>query len=218
MRKLILFSLLSILCLASEVQAQLQKGTGYLGASISFTGQNGKNDYEPDGEHKLSTFAVAPTLRFGRFAKDNVMLGIGLTPNFYFLRSKSEFMNTESKTGVNNFSVTLNPYIRNYKSLSSKWAIFLHSGINLGYLRLKNSYDDNSKYENGYTIGVNLTPGITYWFNPKFSLEADVNVFSFGVNYTNFLNTNAFGISSGISTSLQQYFGVRASWYFQKTN
>jgi hypothetical protein len=218
MKKLILFSALCMLCRAGELRAQLQKGTKYAGATVSFSGQNGQNDFKPDGKFKANTFGINPGVQFGKFVKDNVMLGVGLGTNLFFQRYKNEIFETESETGVNSIGVTLNPYIRNYKSLSPKWAIFLHSGLSVSYLRHKDFENDNAVYENGYSVGIALTPGISYWFSPRFSLESDVNVFSLGVNYTDFRDKNDFGFSAGISSSVPNYFGVRASWYLQKAN
>ena len=218
MKKLILFSSIGFLCLVGEVHAQLVKGTKYLGATVSFYGQNNNADYPQGDKFTYHNFAVNPSLRFGKFVKDNVMLGLDLSPGLALQRNKNRLFETEVKSGTNLMTLGLNPYIRNYKSLSSKWAIYLHSSLNLSYLRLKNFDGDQTDYENGYSVGFSVRPGVSYWFSPRFALEADVNVLSLGVNYTDFNGNNTFGVSTGINTSLQQYFGIRASWYFQKAN
>ncbi|SKB56098.1 outer membrane beta-barrel protein [Dyadobacter psychrophilus] len=218
MRKLILFSSIGILCLVGEVQAQLQKGTRYWGATISSNGEASNQKYYADYKSNAKYANIYPSLRTGWFFRDNTMFGVDLSPSISFSRSKNNLSGTESKYEYNGIAVNLTPYIRKYKSLSPKWLLYVHSGVNLSYVRTKNTNSDESEFKNGYGAGLNIVPGVAFRLTPRFWLESDVSVFNLNLSYVNFNDNNSVNFQTGLRSDIQQYFTVRAAWYIQKSN
>ena len=218
MRKLILFSSLGIMCLIGEVQAQLQKGTRYWGATITSSGEAISQKYDSPYKSDTKISNIYPSLRTGWVFRDNTMFGIDLSPSISFSRSKNNLVGTEIKSGYNAVAVNVSPYIRRYKSLSSKWLLYVHSGVNLSYVRSKDFQGDESQFENGYGIGLGIVPGVAYRLTPRFWLESDVSVFNLNLSYLNFNDNNSVNFQTGLRSEIQQYFTLRAAWYIQKSN
>jgi len=217
MRKLILFSSFGILCLIGGAQAQLQKGTRYWGATITSNGEAINQKYYADYKSDSKYTNIYPSVRTGWFFKDNSMFGIALSPSISFSRSKNNLSGAESKYKYSAVAVNLSPYIRKYKSLSPKWLLYVHSGLNLSYVRSKNTSVENDS-ENGYGAGVYIVPGVAYRLTPRFWLESDVSVFNLNLSYLNFNDNNGVSFQTGLRSEIQQYFTVRAAWYIQKSN
>lgn len=218
MKKLILLASLGMLCVAGQVHAQLGKGTRYWGTTVNFNGNHQKSDYTADEQYKNNSLDINPTLTTGWFIADNRMFGLSLTANLSFYKNKSQYFGTEQTSNESDLAFALSPFIRYYKSINPKWALFLDTGLNLAYLRTKEYNGGTYNYENGYFTGIFVEPGISYWITPRFSLESNINVLYLALNYTNMDDVNRVSLSSNISTSLTQYFGIRASWYLQKAN
>ena len=218
MRKLILFSSLGIMCLIGEVQAQLQKVTRYWGATITSSGEAISQKYDSPYKSDTKISNIYPSLRTGWVFRENTMFGIGLSPSISFSRSKNNLVGTEIKSGYNAVAVNVSPYIRRYKSLSSKWLLYVHSGVNLSYVRSKDFQGDDSQFENGYGIGLGIVPGVAYRLTPRFWLESDVSVFNLNLSYLNFNDNNSVNFQTGLRSEIQQYFTLRAAWYIQKSN
>jgi hypothetical protein len=215
MKKLFLMSLLGGICLAGSANAQLQKGTRYWGATITGNGDHNRYEYPQNADWKGNVLNVTPSVQAGWFIGDNKMFGLRLSPSLSLYRNKNDGPSGEYKSGGHTMAINLAPFLRHYKSLSPKWAIYLHSAVNLAYLRSKNFDDDDKRFENGYSGGIYLNPGVSFWVTPRFSLESDINVLSLNLNYTHFNDDNTFNFNTGITSSISQYFGIRASWYLQ---
>jgi hypothetical protein len=215
MKKLFLVGLLGAIFLAGKANAQLQKGTRHWGATINFNGDNSRYDYAPDADYKNNILNATPSIQAGWFTKDNKMVGVRLTTSLSWFRGKNVGSGFENKSGTNLMAINLSPFIRHYKSLSPKWAIFLHSAANLAYIRSKSFTGDDKDHDNGYSAGVYINPGISYWITPRFSVESDINVLSLGASYSHYNDTNNITFNTGVTSSISQYFGIRASWYLQ---
>ena len=222
MKKNLLLGILGYLCLSVPVKAQLQKGTKYVAATISSTG-NGQHykDRKDNSSGKINQISVNPSFQFGKFISDNKMIGVGAGANLNFIKQKST-TTFHSDTYKNNYAAyTLSPYIRHYKPLNTKWAIFLNSSVNLSYLHSKRDIWDYDIWlrdvkRDGYSAGITINPGISYWISPRFALESDINLLSLGVTYQDFDKVKSFTFRSVATSNLTSYFSVRASWYLQK--
>ncbi|TLV01060.1 hypothetical protein [Dyadobacter luticola] len=214
MKKLFLMLLLGSFWPTDDVQAQLQKGSRYWGATIGFNGDHAKSEYTPRFSSNNNQFRVSPSLQAGWFFKDNTMFGLRAMSSLSWFKNVSENPGQDYKSGIRNGNVSLSPFIRNYKSLSPKWAIFLHSGVNLSYIWSGVTMDEFDGTDTGYGASIYANPGIVYWFTPRFALESDLNLLSVSLGYTH-LNGNDFNFSAGVTSSITSYFGLRASWYLQ---
>lgn len=214
MKKTLLIGFLSLLWFITPVKAQLEKGTKYLGGTISFGGSNYKPSNESEPESNQNSFN--PSFQIGKMIGTNRMIGLEAGAFWSFVRYKYSMSGTEVKSGNNQSIYRLSPFVRQYKSINAKFAIFLHTALDLSYLRMKSLDDEKDEIDNGHEIALRISPGIAYWITPRFALESDINLFSLGVGYQNFLDRKSVNFNSAITTSLPSYFSVRASWYFQK--
>ena len=220
MKKHFLLLLPGMLLLAGKAEAQFEKGTKHWGATISLGGSlqthKAGDDY---GTAKFNDHSLSPAIQFGKFTRDNTMLGLRFSPYFNFNKRSREDTNSDYEANDNYMSFTLSPFIRRYKSLNPKWALFLQPGLNFSYIRSASKSANGEKdHDDGFAAGAYILPGIVYRVTPRFALEADVNVLSFNLLYSNFPSSNSFGFSAGVTSNIQQYFRIRASWYLTKSN
>lgn len=215
MKKFILIVLLCLTGLNAQVHAQLQKGTKLLAGTLNFTGIHAHRKDPPNSPSGNGYFAIYPSVQAGWFTRDNRLIGLGLGSSLYFLHTKTELSSETYRGGLNNLSVSLSPFIRQYKSLSPKWALFLHSNTNFSYLRVTNFQNTAKDLDTGFDVGLQINPGVSYWFSPRFALESDINLLSLGFKYQHLQDVNALSFNSGVTTGLSNYFLLRASWYIQ---
>lgn len=206
-----------MLLLAGTTKAQFQKGTVHFGATISAEGtgthsKGNSTDYK-SGNHNLS-----PSIQMGWLLKDNRMFGLRLGSTMMLRSSKFKDSGPFSRFTDNTYSLNFSPFIRHYKTINDKWALFLDSGLEGSYSWSVRKGEDLSEKANGYGVGLYVQPGITYRISPRFALETDLQLLSLAVGYTNFKKTEGFNFNAGITSGIGNYFGVRAAWYLQKSN
>jgi hypothetical protein len=149
------------------------------------------------------------------------MIGVGAGANLNLIKQKY-LLPYEGDADKSNYAAyTLSPYIRHYKPLNTKWALFLNSSVNLSYLHSNRDIWDYDIWlrnvkRDGYSAGITVNPGISYWISPRFALESDINLLSLGVTYQDFNKVKNFTFRSVATSNLTSYFSVRASWYLQK--
>jgi hypothetical protein len=217
MKKLFLLLLPGMLFLAGSAEAQFEKGTKHWGGTISAVGSFSDFESHESIDSKTNSHTISPAVQFGKFIKDNTMFGVRLTPSFNFYKSDLTGPNLEREFKNNSMTINLSPFIRRYKFLSEKWAIFIQPGLNLAYVHAKTlSEEDNTT--NGYGAGIYIFPGIVYRVSPRFALESDLNVLSLNLNYLKMDDWHNFYFNAGATSNIQSYFGLRASWYLAKSN
>jgi hypothetical protein len=221
MKKLFLLLLPGMLFLAGTAEAQLQKGTTHFGATISADGSGAKIKTPPSPTqytNKVSSHNIAPSIQAGWMIRDNRMFGLRLGSEISLKNTKFQDVGPFYKIYTNSYSLSLSPFIRQYKPINAKWALFLQSGVEGSYIWSKFKVDDGTEKNDGYRVGLYVLPGITYWVSPRFAIESDLRLLSLAVNYTDFLESNTFNFNAGITSGINSYFGVRAAWYLQKSN
>ncbi|GLU51753.1 hypothetical protein [Dyadobacter frigoris] len=217
MKKTLLIGLTAFIGFVMPVKAQLQKGTKYVAATINFNGSHlAIDNLSSPGDTKYNTFNLNPSFQFGKFVSENKMIGIGIGTNLIFQKVKDTYSGQESEYMNNSLRYNISPYIRHYKSLSPKWAVFLNSSVVLSYIHFKSTYNGEPRKTDGYSAGLQLTPGISYWITPRFALETDLNFLSLAAGYQQYPTSKSLYFNSAVTTNLTSYFSVRASWYLQK--
>jgi hypothetical protein len=214
MKKYLLLAVLGYLSVYNPVHAQLEKGTGYLGATIGISGSNNSQTSLSNSKYSNARLGITPSLSLGKFLKDNFLLGINVGTGI----DVSTIKHNDQKTNINNMSYYISPFIRNYKTIGnkSKWAVFLTSSADFALSKHKNKSIFTTTKTSGFSSGLSVKPGIAYWITPRFSLESDINLLSLEAGYSSFEESNSFYLRSGITSSLNGYFSVRAAWYIQK--
>jgi hypothetical protein len=225
MKKLFLMSLLGLICLASEVHAQLQKGTGYVGGTVKFNGEASRNEDKSDADvaGKAGSHWVTPELQLGKFIGEHTMLGIGVKYSLAINRSSYNPGGYKS-VGTSN-SVFLLPFIRQYKSLGKNWSVFLHGeiGPQFEWLKTKETNDAETRTikHDRWRYGVNIQPGIVYVF-PKsgWAVEGYASILSLNATYLPFKDKvgSYFVLNTGISTGFPSFFTLRVAKYISSKN
>lgn len=217
MKKLSLLFLAGMLFLVGSARAQLQKGTMHWGAAIAADGSLSHSKVLPNVDYKANAHNLSPSIQTGWMFKDNKMFGLRLGSTLTFGKTTSGLADQLEYTNTLG-SLTLSPFVRHYKMINSKLAIFLQTGAEGTYYWSKSKSPDDSNHDSGFGAGLYLLPGITYFVSPRFAIESDLSLLSLGVSYSDFANWKNFNFNAGIRSSIDSYFGIRASWYLQKSN
>jgi hypothetical protein len=166
MKRVLLLSLL----VASSYYAQSQtKGTNAIGLGISLQTKKSEGDYDlynPD--RKLQSYSLI----YGRFAKDNVR--IGLSANYLYAKdSYSTFTSlTEGYGG--------NAHYQKYFPLLKKFYAFASGNAGYQYTSVTNRGSNDSD-NNTHQVSLEANGGAAYFLSKRFLLEA--NLLSAGVSY-----------------------------------
>lgn len=216
MKKILLICLCGWFYPADDVHAQVSQGTGFVGATISFNTVGQKNNNNDAAISREASINAAPSFQVGHFIRENQMIGVGVGSNLQFATYKSEFNGSENKTQVSDVLLSLSPYFRQYKTLGTKWALFLQASASGSYRMFTAKGLTEKNKENGFGAGLQVLPGITYRITPRFALESDINLLSLGVNFNRFDKNNNFSFASIATSSLTNYFSIRAAWYIQR--
>lgn len=189
MKKVLLAGAIALFGLSN---AQIAKGTAYLSGSVGYSQEESNN-----GNYKDENFNVLPTV--GYFVGTNLAVGLGVG----YETSKVTDITTATifpgVTGVNTEitkkpAFVVAPFVRKYWTLGDKLYIFgqLAVPMKFGKTETENttvitsgsSVDTNSvSTEAKYTqIGVTVKPGLDYFLNKNWSIEATIGEFGYS-NY-----------------------------------
>ncbi|WP_172278506.1 outer membrane beta-barrel protein [Chryseobacterium sp. LAM-KRS1] len=189
MKKLLLASAIALFGLSN---AQIAKGTTYLSGSVGYSQEESNN-----GNLKKENFNVLPTV--GYFVNTNLAIGLGVG-----YQTEKTTATTTTTTILNTTTVSENitkkpafvvaPFVRKYWTLSEKLYIFgqLAVPMEFGKTKLENNsvstsgnttVSNSTSSEAKYTqIGVTVKPGLDYFLNKNWSIEATIGEFGYN-NY-----------------------------------
>lgn len=155
------------------VNAQISKGSTFLGGSVNFNASSTEDDAIPSNENKINEWGIRP--QFGKAIATNKILGIFLN----FAGSTNEYMNSsftsdKRKVEGNNYGGGI--FYRQYYPISNRFYLFGDGslGVNFGKSEatLNNAITNEQKYT-GLRLGV--TPGISFAISNKLHIEAAMN-------------------------------------------
>jgi hypothetical protein len=192
--------------LISTCLAQTNQGSVLLGGSINFSSYNEsrKDDFHSI-ESKTTNFNISPTV--GYFVANRVAVGSSVG----YIYSLSKYNSDMLVRGMG-FSVA--PFVRYYKLLGDKAAIFGSASVNYARYTAKGSnvHQDFTKtpYKRTDTdYGAAFTPGLTYFVSSKIGLEATLGSIGFGKEQVNYQDGNYHTEST--STDFRAQFGLSHS-------
>lgn len=203
MKQRFLLSLVFVFTFIAATQAQIGKGSMWLGGSIGFS--QSKSDFGTN--QKMESFNVSPAV--GKAIKENIIAGVRLG------YSKSTSKNTNSPESYYN-STTENYgggiFIRQYVPVVSRLYIF--GEATASYAASKQTRDElhsNIKVNTetkGWSTSLGFTPGVSYGVTRKLQLETGFNSLfsmSYGKSKLKYPNSpsaskqTSEGFSAGIS-------------------
>lgn len=188
MKKLLLASAIALFGLSN---AQIAKGTTYLSGSVGYSQVETNN-----GNNKTENFNVLPTV--GYFVGTNLAVGLGVG---YQTEKTTDITtitmpNTTSVTTdeVKKPAFVVAPFVRKYWTLSDKLYIFGQLAVPMQFG--KTETESSTVVTNGNTtattststeakytqVGVTVKPGLDYFLNKNWSIEATIGEFGYN-NY-----------------------------------
>lgn len=188
MKKLLLASAIALFGLSN---AQIAKGTAYLSGSVGYSQEETNN-----GNNKVENFNVLPTV--GYFVGTNLAVGVGVgyqTEKTTDITT-STVLNTTAVTTdeVKKPAFVVAPFVRKYWTLSDKLYIFGQLAVPMQFG--KTETESSTVVTNGNTtstsststeakytqVGVTVKPGLDYFLNKNWSIEATFGEFGYN-NY-----------------------------------
>ncbi len=187
MKKLML---VGALALFAAVKAQVSTSTeGFAQGSTFITGAVGFAS-ESIAEEKTSGFTIAPSV--GYFVTPNIAIGAKLG----YTSLKNEEGSYEETTDL----LTAGVFGRYYWMPASKFSIFAELGADYRSLTEDDNTISNEYKSNGFAI--QLAPGMNYFLNNNFALEAKVGVLGYSSDkpdYTGAEATDNFNIGLNLN-------------------
>ncbi|AZA89612.1 Uncharacterised protein [Chryseobacterium nakagawai] len=186
MKKVLLAGAVALFGLSN---AQIAKGTTYLSGQVSYSQTEDNND-----NSKVESIKVLPTV--GYFVNTNLAVGLGLGykngKNTDTTTSPSGATVTEIETSKPAFVVA--PFVRKYWTLADKLYIFgqLEVPMEFGQNKVEGTSTTTNagsttvtsvSTKNNYTsIGVNVKPGLDYFLNKNWTIEATIGEFGYNTS------------------------------------
>ncbi|RQO40767.1 opacity protein [Chryseobacterium sp. KBW03] len=188
MKKILLAGAVALFGLSN---AQIAKGTTYLSGSVEYSQKETNN-----GNDKKENFNVLPTV--GYFVNTNLAVGLGI--GYQTEKNTTTTTATLGNTTIVNENVTktpafvVAPFVRKYWTLSDKLYFFGQLAVPMqfgktetetssvattGNTVVSNSTSTEAKYTK---IGVTVKPGLDYFLNKNWSIEATIGEFGYS-NY-----------------------------------
>lgn len=184
MKKILLAGAVALFGLSN---AQIAKGTTYLSGSVGYSQEETNN-----GNDKKENFNVLPTV--GYFVNTNLAIGLGVGYQTEKNTLTSTVGNTVSESVTKQPAFVVAPFVRKYWTLSDKLYFFgqlavpmqfgkteteTNSVTTVGNTVVTNSTSTEAKYTK---IGVTVKPGLDYFLNKNWSIEATIGEFGYS-NY-----------------------------------
>ncbi|KFF21825.1 outer membrane beta-barrel protein [Chryseobacterium sp. JM1] len=211
MKKLVLAGAIALFGLSN---AQIAKGTTYISGQVGYSQKENNND-----DSKVESFKVLPTV--GYFVGTNlaVGLGVGYKNDKTTETTKNSLITSEDKNTESAFVVA--PFVRKYWTIADKLYIFGQLEVPMEFGQVKeegtstttiggSTTTASTSTKSNYTsIGVNIKPGLDYFLNKNWSIEATFGEFGyntskFDVDGAKSVNNYKFGLNLSAVT-----FGVK---------
>jgi hypothetical protein len=172
----------------ANAQDKKESGEGFSKGDVFITGSFnvGSSKYTANGNYKENTFSFSP--KVGYFVSENIALGLGLG----FATSKVEENEGDEASKVNTTSIEA--FGRYYATPGSKFSLF--GQLSVGYATV----DYDAFKVNAY--GVELAPGVSYFLNDSFAMEASWGALSYAsakADVDGAENSNEFNLGLDLS-------------------
>ncbi len=222
MKKLILLGMLVGLIGWLPARAQVQDGATYWGGTVKLDGDaRSSRDVFSTSTSNSSRHSITPELQWGKFINATTMIGLGTRYSFTWNKNESGITSapSQSRSSGSSQSVSLLPFLRKYKPLGERWAVFLHAelGPTYNWRNSKSTFSGPSPDKgHNWQYELSVKPGVVYFFPKKnLAIEGYADILSLGATYTDFEEDNGrqFVFSTGFSTSFPSYFTIRIAKY-----
>jgi hypothetical protein len=213
MKKFTLLYIVTSLFFTITIQAQIKKGSVFLGGDLGGSTQKTKKD--GNTTNNQNGLNISPV--FGKAIKENLVLGADVGFGLY----ENNYLGLNPSTDQRSNSYHAGIFLRKYKSIGkSGFSVFLQARSGVDYNSNKYDYSpsffDNRKR---YTISVSTYPGISYTISKRLQLETGFNNL-LGLSYftekrevggtsSYTEKTSGINISSSLNNLSSLYLGFR---------
>jgi hypothetical protein len=179
--------------------AQISKGSLFLGGSFGAFSSTSKEDTPSNFESKNSGFSFFPQI--GKAIGTNKIAGLTLGYNQSTNKSNFNGQKQESK------GYSAGAFYRRYYSLSSRFYLFGQGVLEWRHVNERQENDNAlQRTSNNENFNFSITPGISYAASQRIHLEASLNeLLALGYQTGKSKNYNATGGVSGTSTQKNLY-------------
>jgi hypothetical protein len=179
----------------------LKRGNFYLGGTFGATYKGRNNDATLLGTvDDGARVDVSTSARFGRIFRDN-NLGLGLELKYDHTTKKgsldSAVTGTVQDTRSTEYDLAVGPAVRQFLSLDAnrRFFIYYQAALLFGHTeKVSRSFSDNSSAvlsANGYSVSLDVQPGIMIAASKNFAIEAGLNLL--GVEYKHYASSKDYG-------------------------
>ncbi len=169
---------ISIITISSSLNAQVQKGAILIGGSFSYSGSSDTNEFSVrnsgfiNDEFKRNFIAARPQIGF--FTTESILLGIGLTYEYSFLKHHNSFNGIPNTPFIQKSNIIfINPYLTKFSRLVDK--LYFTTSVNLLAGIGEEKFGENGEVEtNIFEFRINITPGLTYFISDKWALRSSI--------------------------------------------
>ena len=179
---------------------QISSGTTLLGGTLNYNSYNTRVNSTQNQVFKNNSFAIAP--KAGYFISDNLVLGASLGLTTGKQKNGSDIQSKHS-------GYSIGPFVRYYKFLSERLAIFGNAAFNYNKTKT-NSLNFNQELvhsSNNEIIGAYLTPGLTYFASSRIGLEISLGYIGYYKNL-NEQNVNTTNYYKNNNSGFVKYYGL----------
>ena len=159
-------------------------------ASLSFGNSESKTD---SGTTENDRWAIAINGKTGHFFGNNILVGLGVGYQFNDSNTDRDFNGQTDTSEFDRQELSLFPFVRGYKSLGPKTALFLEGEFRYSRI-LSKDYNEGQQTSEGTSndFFIGLRPGITYFATKNLALEANFGVlgYRYGDGESEFFNAN----------------------------
>jgi hypothetical protein len=202
-KKLIICLFLPFGFLPLTSHGQISSGTTLLGGSLGFTTNANKSNETVNQEYRSNNFYISP--QAGYFIADNLVVGASLG-----LSNGSQKSNSKKVFEQKGFSA--GPFVRYYKFLGEKTALFGNAALNFNQTKVKtqNSVGELTTFQKQEGFSAILTPGLTYFASSKVGLEISLGSIGYSTNSSE-SNLNSSFQNTSKHSGFFKYYGLANS-------
>jgi hypothetical protein len=207
MKKVLLAGAVALFGLSN---AQIAKGTTYLSGQVGYSQTENNNTNRTD-----ENFKILPTV--GYFVNTNLAVGLGVGYQNANTKTTTEGATKVSENKNTTSGIVVAPFVRKYWTIGEKLYIFGQLEVPMVFGQNKHEVTtteagttvSGSTKNNFTSIGVNVKPGLDYFLNKNWSIEATIGEFGYNTSKENVdgakrVNNYDFGLNLKAVT-----FGVK---------
>lgn len=207
MKQHFLLSALFVCISIASAQAQIKKGSIWLGGNIGYS--ENKNDFESNPDYKYRSLGINPAI--GTAIKDNLIAGIIVSYNKTRVTNNGSII--ESKDILKGGGI----FVRQYVPIVNRLYVFGEANATYKSFRgnESQSYNNIKINKKGWEAALNFSPGVSYGISKKLQLETGFNSL-FHIAKTKRNNTSAANgydmktesFSAGLNLENESYFFI----------